>query len=129
MTARKSALLGMNFGTARARLDRDLLFKLAVDSGHVCIRCQQPLRREDFSLDHKKPWINSDDPKKEFFDLANVGFAHMRCNQMEGTERRRIYSSVSERRAAEKPRKAEWYQENKHWYNPARYNRRNKSVS
>lgn len=77
---RKSRLLGMNFSSARSRLDRDLLFKLATDAGHVCFRCGGELTRDNFSVDHKEHWSISVEPVKAFFDLDNVAFSHHQCN-------------------------------------------------
>lgn len=80
MTVRKTQILGVNFSTARARLERDLLFKLATDAGHRCHRCQEALTRDNFSVDHKVNWSTSPDPKAMFFDLENIAFSHHRCN-------------------------------------------------
>ncbi len=98
MTIAKSLALGMNFATARARLDRDLLFKLAVLTGHKCYRCGGDLRREDFSVDHKNVWIKQPDPKAAFFDLDNVAFSHHHCNMLEMVGRRTKYSDPKEGR-------------------------------
>ena len=46
---------------------------------HVCIRCGKEITSEkDFTIDHVKPWRNID--KKLFWDTANIGFAHSKCN-------------------------------------------------
>ncbi|WNL50867.1 HNH endonuclease [Xanthomonas phage Murka] len=76
----KGELLGMSFGTARARLDRDLLFKFAVSLGHVCHRCGKDLDRDSFSVDHVTNWSVSSDPFNSFFDLDNIAFSHFECN-------------------------------------------------
>jgi hypothetical protein len=91
MSAIKSAKLGMNFGSARSRLDRDLLFKLAVEAGYTCFRCGRHLDRESFSVDHKKHWSTAEDPKAAFFDLDNVAFSHLHCNSG-NTSRKREHS-------------------------------------
>ena len=77
---KKSQLLGMNFGTARARLERDLVFKFAVQLGHKCHRCGKELTREDFSVDHKDVWSIAENPVEAFFDLDNIAFSHLHCN-------------------------------------------------
>lgn len=80
----------MSFGTAHARLDRDLLFMLAVGAGHRCHRCGDALTRETFSVEHKKPWAAQPDPKAAFFDLSNIAFSHASCNQLEMAARKRL---------------------------------------
>ena len=72
--------LGMNAGTASHRLVRDILFKFILDAGHTCYRCKGILTREDFSIEHKEPWLDSSDPVKLFFDLNNIAFSHKSCN-------------------------------------------------
>jgi hypothetical protein len=69
MSAKKSAALGMRYSTANARLLRDLLFKFATDAGHVCFRCQKPLTRNTFSVDHKESWISATNPVEAFLIL------------------------------------------------------------
>ncbi len=77
---KKQLQLGMNPSTASHRLIKDTLFRLATDAGHVCFRCGGVLDRESFSLEHKIAWLDSDDPKRQFFDQSNVAFSHLRCN-------------------------------------------------
>lgn len=77
----KSRLLGMSFGTARARLDRDLLYALACELGRTkCFRCSKHIERENFSVDHKVNWSAASDPAVAYFDLSNIAFSHQRCN-------------------------------------------------
>lgn len=92
---KKSRLLGMSFGTARARLDRDLLFKLATEIGHTCFRCEQPLVRDNFSIDHKENWSIADDPQKAYFNLENIAFSHSACNAAYHSNRK--YKTEAER--------------------------------
>ncbi len=77
---KKQQQLGMNPSTASGRLTRDLLFKFASKAGEVCFHCRQPLDRETFSVEHKLPWLDSDDPKGRFFNLDNIAFSHQACN-------------------------------------------------
>ena len=84
----KSRLLGMSFATARARLDRDILFMLAVTAGHKCYRCGGELSRDTFSVDHKDNWSLAEDPVKAFFSLENIAFSHQHCNTKEMSDRR-----------------------------------------
>lgn len=47
----------------------------------ICFRCKEKIDSvDDFSIDHKDPWLHSTDPKKLFFDLENVAFSHEKCN-------------------------------------------------
>lgn len=77
---KKHSQLGMNPSTASQRLVKDTLFRLALELGHVCYRCQQPLIRETFSVEHIEPWLDSADPKAKFFDQSNIAFSHQVCN-------------------------------------------------
>lgn len=70
--------LGMNYGTATYRLLRDLLFYKVKDQ--KCYRCGCEMSREDFSLDHKINWLDSEDPKGIFFDINNISYSHKGCN-------------------------------------------------
>lgn len=77
----KISQLGMNPGTASARLVKDLLWKFIVDAGQdTCIRCDGKMRRDNFSVEHVKPWMNSEDPVGLFFNLENISFSHQSCN-------------------------------------------------
>ena len=81
MSKDKRALqLGMNPATASGRLVKDTLFRLAVESGHKCFQCGEELERDSFSIEHKEPWLDSDNPKGSFFDQNNIAFSHLSCN-------------------------------------------------
>jgi hypothetical protein len=101
---KKSLLLGMNFGTVRFRLDRDLLFKLAMALGYKCFHCGKELTRETFSIEHKKPWALQSNPKESFFDLDNIDFSHAACNHGEMIGRRRLYPDAAARKRAQSKR-------------------------
>ena len=77
---KKQLQLGLNPGTASHRLVKDLLFKFVVDAGHTCFRCGLILTRDDFSIEHKEPWLDSAEPAVKFFDLSNIAFSHKVCN-------------------------------------------------
>lgn len=77
---KKRQQLGMNPSTASNRLVKDTLFRLASEAGYVCFHCKLPLTRETFSVEHKTPWLDSEDPKTAFFDQNNVAFSHLACN-------------------------------------------------
>ncbi len=94
MSDKKKEQLGMNHSTASHRLRVDLLFSAF---GHQkCLRCGKPLTRDDFSIDHVKPWLDSEDPLKEFFDLGNVAFSHKGCNYSASRNPRKKWGSQAE---------------------------------
>ncbi|WP_285374251.1 hypothetical protein [Pseudomonas sp. lyk4-TYG-107] len=77
---KKKTQLGMDPGTASNRLVKDVLFKLLSELKHRCHHCGLEMSRKDFSIEHKVPWLDSDDPVTLFFDLDNVAFSHIGCN-------------------------------------------------
>lgn len=71
----------MNPSTASQRLVKDILYSFVVKSGlNSCHQCNKPMSRENFSIEHKRPWFDSGDPVGLFFDLDNIGFSHHSCN-------------------------------------------------
>ncbi len=76
----RQQMLGMSVGKAGHILHRDILFNFVQKSGGNCCRCGEALSREDFTIDHLEPWMQSDSPKESFFNLDNIGFAHRKCN-------------------------------------------------
>lgn len=79
--AKKSEQLGMNHSTASHRLVKDILWSLLVSSNqHACYKCGSTMDRSNFSIEHKVPWLDSEDPRGLYFDLKNVSFSHLKCN-------------------------------------------------
>lgn len=78
----KDTQLGMSHGTANSKLRKMLLFKYVnMCNEAVCFRCGEVIDNIDnFSVDHKVPWLNSKDPNGLFFDLDNIKFSHVSCN-------------------------------------------------
>jgi hypothetical protein len=79
---KKKLQLGMPYGTANNKLKKTILFdlikKLNID---FCYRCGLKIENErELSIEHKIAWLDSEDPKKMFFDLDNIGFSHLSCN-------------------------------------------------
>ncbi len=79
---RKSEQLGMPHGTAAGKLRKMILFslvhRLELDT---CYRCKEPIISiDDLSIEHIKPWLDSEDPIDLFFDLSNIAFSHIKCN-------------------------------------------------
>lgn len=81
MSDKKKMQLGMNPSTAANRLVKDLLWSFILQSNRGnCCKCNLPMARDTFSIEHIEPWLDSDDPVKVYFDLENIGFSHLRCN-------------------------------------------------
>lgn len=81
VTAKKSAQLGMNVSTATGRLTKDIMWRLIVQTNqNMCFHCGKEMTREDFSIEHKVPWLDSENPQDLFFDLDNIAFSHLSCN-------------------------------------------------
>ena len=74
--------LGMPWSTANNKLKKMILFKLLKESGlNWCFQCNEKIEKiEDLSIEHKIPWLYSDNPKELFFDLNNIAFSHINCN-------------------------------------------------
>ena len=71
----------MSYSKATLILKRKILFgllqKLNLDN---CIRCDAPMTADDWSLDHKEPWV--DVSPDLFWAEENIGFSHKVCNQL-----------------------------------------------
>ena len=50
---KKAEQLGMNPSTASHRLVKDILYKLIQEKGELCYRCNNPMTRDTFSIEHK----------------------------------------------------------------------------
>jgi hypothetical protein len=78
---KKKQQLGMNPSTASGRLVKDILFSLIQETGkNSCHVCWAEMTRDTFSIEHKDPWLDSDNPREAFFDLDNISFSHLACN-------------------------------------------------
>lgn len=94
---KKAQQLGMSPGTASNRLVKNLLFHLAGKLGLTnCHKCGEVIERRSFSIEHKIPWIDSEEPSKLFFDLDNIAFSHLKCNIQGARKSNKLYSSESE---------------------------------
>jgi hypothetical protein len=86
----KAAQLGMPIGTAAGRLRKKILFSLLqrLDED-VCFKCGEEIESTDeLSIEHKKPWLHTDDPVGLFFDIDNIAFSHLSCNKANRTGNR-----------------------------------------
>lgn len=81
MSDKKKKQLGMNPSTAQSRLVKDILWSLVVRTEqNYCYRCHESMTRETFSIEHKKAWLDSENPIGLFFELDNIAFSHLSCN-------------------------------------------------
>ena len=81
-TRKKKEQLGINPGTASAMLKKRIMFNMARKLGEdICYQCNNRIETiEEFSLEHKIPWLDSENPTGLFFDLNNIAFSHLSCN-------------------------------------------------
>lgn len=99
---KKKLQLGMYQSEADRKLARIIMFNLAKKLGEdICYRCFKRIERlEEFSVDHKKPWL--DVSVKLFWDIDNIAFSHRKCN----TSVRRSRNGSGK---TNKQRFADWY--------------------
>jgi len=79
---KKRNQLGMSVGKANNILKKNLLFSLVQKLGlDFCYRCGKKIETVDeFSVEHKVNWLDSENPIELFFDLGNIDFSHIKCN-------------------------------------------------
>ena len=67
----------MDPSTASNRLKKQLMYVLAVKLDmHWCFQCAAKIESsKDMSIEHKTPWLHSEDPKGLFFDIANFNIS------------------------------------------------------
>lgn len=81
MSKKKKDQLGMHPSTASNRLQRDIIWDFIVKTDQTkCHRCGLEMSREDYSIEHKEPWLDSEDPVELFFNLDNISYSHQKCN-------------------------------------------------
>jgi hypothetical protein len=80
--AEKSKQLGMSFGTAGQQLRKNIMFELIKKCNlDTCYQCGEKIESVDnLSIEHKTPWLHSDNPVELFFDIDNIAFSHLKCN-------------------------------------------------
>ncbi len=80
--AKKSEQLGVSFSTANSQLRKMIMFRLVQQAGlDTCHQCEKKIEEiANFSIEHKTPWLDSENPKELFFDLDNIAFSHTKCN-------------------------------------------------
>ena len=79
---KKTEQLGMNPSTAAHGLKKSILFNFAKMLGYAwCYQCATEIKDIDkFTIEHKNPWLDSENPVDNFFDLDNIAFSHASCN-------------------------------------------------
>ena len=79
---KKSEQLGMSHGSAANRLRKEILWRYVVQNkDNICFQCHDIIRGiNDLSIEHKVPWLDSDDPIGLYFHPDNIAFSHMKCN-------------------------------------------------
>ena len=76
-----SKQLGLPVGKAQHKLRQKMLFLYVSQVyGTKCYRCGEDFDESNFSLDHRKPWRNSDKAVSLFWDVANIEWSHLSCN-------------------------------------------------
>jgi hypothetical protein len=72
----------MKYGTACNKLRKLILFTLVKETKrNICYQCKKEITSiDDFTIEHKIPWLDSLEPKKLFFSIDNIGFSHYKCN-------------------------------------------------
>lgn len=102
--------LRMPFGTACARLRKTVMFRLTQEAHRdICFRCGKRIRTVDeFSVDHRHPWLDSKDPVSTFFSLDNIVFSHPFCNSSVARKPLQKYFTEEARKAAKRVATARW---------------------
>ena len=85
----KSEQLGMPYGTASGRLRKMIVFHLLRRLGEdFCFRCDKQIESiEQLTIEHKQPWLHSD--QNLFWDMDNIAFSHAACNKAQHYPNRR----------------------------------------
>jgi len=78
----KKKQLGMDPGTASNRLVKALLFSFGKKLDmQWCFHCGAEIESyKHMSIEHKVPWLHSENPLDLYFDLDNIAFSHKSCN-------------------------------------------------
>ena len=78
----KSEQLGIPIGTASARLKKNIMFDLLCRlNENKCYQCGETIESvENLSIEHKIPYLYSENPQELFFNLDNIAFSHLKCN-------------------------------------------------
>lgn len=62
-------------------LKNEIIWDFLLKTGAtLCYRCNKPLTKQNWTIDHIIPWRNSQNPKLRFFDISNIAYSHLSCN-------------------------------------------------
>lgn len=88
---KKDEQLGMPIGTASNRLKKSIIMMLLKQQNlNFCFQCGAEIETEkELSIEHKVPYLDSNDPVSLFFDLNNIAFSHLKCNVDAGRDTRK----------------------------------------
>lgn len=77
----KSKFLGIPYGTASAKLRKNIMFMLCQKASmDICFKCNLKIEFvNDLSIEHKLPWENIS--TELFWNLDNIAFSHLKCNK------------------------------------------------
>lgn len=112
---KKSAVLGMPFGTACNRLRKVVLFHILVKHDeNVCHRCNQKIEDvSELSIEHIEPWENAGESAKGlFWDVNNIAFSHLHCNVGAASRPTQKYFTPESKLDAKRNRTAKWMRNN-----------------
>ena len=103
---KKREQLGMDDSTASHKLRKLILFSLVQQTAQdVCFRCQTKIETvQEFSIEHKMPWLDSNNPVNNFFDLGNIDFSHLKCNIADRRKPNKKYFTEDALKAANQSR-------------------------
>ncbi len=78
---KKEEQLGMSYGKANNILIRNIIWKFILQLNlNSCHHCKSEMTRDNFTIEHVIPWLDSDDPVSLFFKDSNISFSHHACN-------------------------------------------------
>ena len=79
---KKKEQLGIDPSTAANQLKKIILFNFVkINHLDICFHCNEIIKTADeLSIEHKIPWLDSEDPKGLFFNLDNIAYSHLICN-------------------------------------------------
>jgi hypothetical protein len=73
---------GMHQGSAQWKLYKQIMFNQAVRlNENICYQCGERIDNiDEFSIEHKIPWLFSENPKELYFRQGNLAWSHSCCN-------------------------------------------------
>lgn len=88
------AQLGLCPTSATNRLKKNIIFEYAKRLGlGNCYRCGEELSVKDFTIDHKKNWLDID--LNLFWDVDNIAFSHFYCNSVNSSSKQALRKRTS----------------------------------